>query len=323
MRMDFKEKVKLHNAGEYDLSGELLTLARSSDCVTTTMVSTEHTRSFWNEIDGHYKLTFTRWRPKYKPKEHTFEYRLAHNFRTILTRHAKPANSIRKRKWMGGDNHEIHDFDPLGFIYLTLKGIGHELYKDDFLDLTPAMLEAVEDKYGFDHYDSFVHEIVDFVEILHRVNRAKEGYFDEITPLMIEALNESLLLVDVNRSDDHIVAYIAKGVRFGTYNRLNKLYGSHTFDRGGEKYYVLEDDMDFTGTDIFIGHKDKLTKSQSEFIKTLNELIQKEMDKKNVKVFAFDKDGQLIDFEKRYFAGLMGIEESNFKHRIRKINKKA
>ena len=253
--MNFKEKIKLHNTGEYNLSEELLALALSPDCVTTTMICTEHPYKFWNSTDGEYSLVFKRWRPKFEPKYNTFEYRLAYNFRVILVRHAKPANKARKQWMFEGDNHEIHDFDALGFIYQTLKEIGSEYYKDDFDRITEEVLDKVADKFGVDYYLDFHDELKEFQKILPHINRQKKKYYDEISPLIIESINEMLLKVDLNRPDNDIVGYIAKGVRHGTYRRLNELWGVHRYDIDGETYFVKEEYMQFKDVDSLIGKR--------------------------------------------------------------------
>lgn len=320
--LKYKDKIRLHLKGKYDLSTELVNLALSSNCVTTTMVSTEHSKDFYNGTDGHYSLTFTRWRPTYKPAHATFEYRLAYNFRTLLTRHAKPANAARKKWLFEIDNQSIYDYDALGMIYETLKGIGHEYFKDDFDNVTESMLDMVAAKYGSDHFIEFIDELKEFQKILPYINRQKKKYYQEMQPLMIAAINETLPKVDLNRSDDDIVAFIAKGVRWGTYKKLNELYGSHTFDVGGEKYYVLEIDMKWSSADKLVwSSKEKLTKSQSEFMEKLRSLIKEEVNNRNIKVFTFDPYGQIIKFQRRYFAEKMGLEESAFKKRLDRLQK--
>ena len=51
----------------------------------------------------------------------------------------------------------------------------------------------------------------------------------------------------------------------------------------------------------------------------LGVLILEEFAKRNVKVFTFNKDGQPVEIEKRYFAKKMGLEESAFKKRLDRL----
>ena len=317
--MEFKEKVRLHNTGEYNLVDELLDLALA-DPVKTEMISYEKTYDFWNIGSGDYQITFTRWRPKYSPLNDSIEYRLAYNFKVIFSRHNKPANSKRKTHYFEGDKHDIHEFDALGMIYETLKAVGHEYYKDDLDKVTEEVLDDVAKKFGSGHFYEFHSELVEFQTISKIINREKQKYNNEIRPLMEQALNYMLSMVDLNKTDDEIVGYIAKGVRNGTYKRLDQLYGVRTFNRDGERYFLKENNLILHGAeDLIKCKKPNPTKSQKLFIEHLTELINEEIVNRNSHLFFFDKEGKLIDFNKRYFANKMNMSEDNFKHKLRRL----
>src|SRR5690606_9895781 len=114
--MRFTEKIKAAQDGKYDLANELLELALS-DMVNTTMICTQVEQEFYNEEDGHYTLTFNRWRPQYTVKKNTAEYRMAKNIKIWITRYTKKANSMRKKYLFEGSQQEIYDGDALHMIY--------------------------------------------------------------------------------------------------------------------------------------------------------------------------------------------------------------
>lgn len=318
--MNFNEKVRLHNEGQYNLVDELLDLALG-DSVRTELVKYYETLPFWNIYNGDYTITFERWRPKYRPLKDEIEYRLAYNFRTIFYRHSKPALKLRKTHLFEGDNHDINEeTDPLAIVYKALKGIGHEYFKDDFDKVNDKMLDMVAEKYGSDYFYEFYDTLVDFQSIIPYINRDRKKYHDEIRPLMEKALNHMLLKVDLSKTEDNIVGYIAKGVRNLTYKQLDKLYNVRTFNRNGKRYFLKEDDLILEGADDLINcKKSNPTASQKEFIEELKEVINEEFLNRNTDHFYFDDKGEVNDFNKRYFAEKMNMSETNFKHKLKRL----
>ena len=325
--MEFKEKIEAYQQGKYDLAEELLELAQS-DMVNTKMICTQVTRDFYSDIDGHITATFNRWRPQYTVKRDIAEYHMAKNIRIWIARYIKKANSVRKKYLFEGSQLEIQEFDALGFIYRTLAEVGHEFYKDDFHKIPQSVYQAVEDKFGWNTYKEFRDELKEFQSILPTINRTKKKLTDQYTPLILESLNEVLLHVDLNRTEQEIIGFIAISTKHKVDRKLTKLLETKVHNINGEKYYVTKETIrsnKFIKTkaeSLLTVNHGKLTTNQSVFYSTLKKKIQKEIDATNIEPFTFDIDGNIIGFNKRFFAAKMGMNESAFKNRLKRIETK-
>ncbi|QHJ71632.1 hypothetical protein [Planococcus halotolerans] len=319
--MNFKEKIEAHQQGKYDFTTELLELALS-DMVKTTMICTQVEQEFYNEEDGHYTLTFNRWRPKYTVKKNTAEYRMARNIKIWIARYTKKANGMRKKYLFEGSQHEIYDGDALHTIYSTFVEHGFHYHKDDF-DKVPA---KVWDKIG---KGTVYQEFMEFRNILPAINRAKSKLVDQYTPIILESLNEVLPSVDLSREEDEIIGFIAISTKRKVDRKLTKLLGTKVHNINGEKYYVTKEDIrknKFIKTkadNVLKINVSKLTSNQLNFYFSLKDMIQKEINAINIEPFTFDIDGNIIGFNKRFFASQMDMKESTFKNRLKRIQTKS
>lgn len=321
--MDFKEKIRLQNEGKYNFTNELLEKALS-DIYTTKMVSQKVTKDFYNEEDGHYTLTFTRWRPEYK-NGLTYEEILARNLKVWIARYVKKANGQRSKWLFEGSNSEINEDDVLDEIYTTFTDLGYHYYKDDFDKVPSKIWLEIEEKYGWEYASDLKEEFQQFLNILPSINREKKKLQDEYLPLIKESLNEILPKVDLNRNEMEIIGFIAISTKREVNRKLTKLLNKiHQIN--GETYLVPKSDMKFNQKDIYklLGiQSHKLSSNQYRFYDLLKKSIQKEMDNKNETVFTFNKQGYVIDFNKRYFSMKLEMNESAFKkrlHRLRNIS---
>lgn len=319
--MNFKEKIEAHQQGEYDFTTELIDLALS-DMVNTTMICTQVEQEFYNEEDGHYTLTFNRWRPKYTVKKNTAEYRMAYNLKVWLARYTKKVNSMRKKYLFEGSQQEIYDGDALHMIYSEFVKHGFHYHKDDF-DKVPA---KVWDKVG---KGTVYYEYMEFRKILPAINRAKKKLADQYTPLILESINEVLPSVDLSRTEDEIIGFIAISTKHKVDRKLTKLLGTKVHNINGEKYYVTKEKIRKnkfikTNADSILNFNEgKLTSNQSAFYRKLKNEIQKEINATNIEPFTFDVDGNIIGFNKRYFANQLQMKESAFKNRLKRIEEKS
>jgi len=323
--MKFKEKIKVHQQGNYDLAAELLKLGQS-EMVSTEMVCTEVTYDFHNEEDGEYQNTFRRWRPKYTPKKDNAEYKIAYGLKVILERHGKKAKRI-KYTVNNGTQLERAIFDGEDYLYTVLTKMGYHYHVDEFDKIPKNVLLQIEKNFGanYDGWYAWHKMYKDYINILRAVNRTKEKLINEISPLILEALNEVLPHVDLNRSDDEIIGFIAIATKRKTYKKLTKLLGTKVHQVDGQKYIVTTSNMKMKHTNIdkVLGVNDcKLTDNQYNFYDKLRGFIQKEIDKRNTVPFTFSVEGEIININKRFFAQKMEIEESAFKKRLGRLQDK-
>lgn len=325
--MKFKEKIMAHQDGKYDFTNELIELTLS-DMTNTEMVSYFVKRDFYNEEDGHYSLTFKRWRPKYTVKEDMPEYRLAKNFKVMIARHEKRANRARSKYLFEGSQIQINENDGLDKIYTMLTSLNHHYYKDDFDKIPQSVFDEIEMAYGYEEYLTFMDELKEFINILPYINRKKQKLREEILPLIIDSLNNIIPKVDINHSENEIIGFIAVSVRNSTYRKLSKLLDTKTYNRNGETYYVMKKDMQFNQSNSQIDgllqvNGEKLNQNQILFYNKLKELVKSELELRNPNGFIFCKDGFPIEINKRYFANKMEVNESTFKKMLDRIRNRS
>lgn len=299
--MTFKEKIRLHQEGTYNLTDELLELAQSDHVVTTTL------EYKFVVYDGN--LDKKRWKPKRTIGKREAEYFIAIAMKTILARHAKKAYKLRK-----GFKDDGRKLDVL---YLKLQKMDMHYTIDNLDKITMKQLQQMEDHFGYWDIEEWLEIYHEFVAVLPAINEEKQKYYDEILPLIKEALDETLSRVNLELDDKQLVKYIVNGIRWGTYGRLSKLLGSRTFRISGKTYYVSEFHMAGTDVEALLGvDKKVLTAAQLDFINRLIQLVNSEIEAGNNAVFTFDEKGYIIKFQKRYFSRLMGVKEDAFKHRL-------
>jgi len=322
--MNFKEKIKAHQNGEYDLAAKLLKLAES-DMADVQMVCTEHEVKIYDVEYGDERTeVFRRWRAKYTPNENTPEYRIGFNLKVMLTRHSKKAKNM---KWAldTGSQLEKAKFDGEDFVYTVLTSLGHHYHVDDFYKIPKCVLKEVENYLGYDNWYDFKKIYSDHVNISPSVNRAIKKLQDEISPLILESLNEVISKVDLSRTDEQIIGFISKSVRNRTYRKLTKLLGTKVHQINGEKYIVRTDKMKMKQTiidNMLEINEGKLTNNQVNFYRHLKKFIQIEIDARNTSPFTFSKENEIININKRYFAEKMEMKESAFKHRLIRLQNK-
>ena len=326
--MEFKEKIILHNEGKYDFAGELISLALTH-VYETTMTMTLHAQQFRQEDNEEEEtLMLPRWRPQYAEGK-TFEEKLARNIKIWIARYTKTANSVRNKKAFEGTQYELmHEGqDPLHLIYSVLTDYGYHYYKDDFDKVPKRVWKEIEQKEGYYFMDKVRSEFKEFLNILPLINREKEKLQDQYVPLIEDALKEVLPKVDTSRSETEIIGLIAVAAKRELNRKLTKALDTKVHNINGEKYYVTKRDIRAKGfkklkaNNILQVDESKLSARQSLFFGMLSNRIQKEIDTLNVEPFTFDPDGIPIDIKKRYFAEQMDMEESAFKHRLRRIQK--
>lgn len=303
--MNFKEKIKAHQEGTYDVAGELISLALSGDGVKTEIVKKHVT--YGDDYD------MEIWQSHYSVKEDKPEYYIAIRLRTILERHAKRALTLKA-------GHETDD-EIIDVFYDGLLRVGLHYNVDQADKITKEEVDKVEENLGYWDSHDWLNSYNHYKNIAIKVNKEKQKYYAEIIPLVKIALDDAIALVDVTLSDKEIVKYICQVTTGKTYKELTKLLGSRVFRIGKEKYYINEFNLSRFDPFTILEIRDdrKFTKSQQEFIDKLVAMVQVEFDSNNDKPFTLNKAGEPIDINKRYFAEKTGFEESAFKKRLARV----
>jgi len=329
-KMDFKKKIRLQNDGDYDFVEELMELAQSDKLFATTMEMSIHSLPYKDYTDENATkeiLQLPRWRPKYADGE-SYEEKLARNFKVMIARYVKKANGIRSKKDFEGTQQELMSVreDPLHLIYSTLTEHGYHYYKDDF-DKIPMkkFLKQVEENQGIDAMLDIKSEIKPFLDILPQINREKDKMKRQYIPLIEDALHEVLQTVDFSKTELEIIGYIAQGVRWKVNRSVTKLLDSKVHHINGERYFLTKEQIRKNGfkktlpNTILQVDTSKLSSTQYVFFDMLCNRLQRELDAVNIKPFTFNEQGEPINFNKRYFADKMGMNESAFKKRLSRI----
>jgi hypothetical protein len=324
--MEFKEKIKAHQNGEYDLAAELLKLAQS-DMVETKMVCKKvSVEQFNKELDQHEMKIYPRWRPQYPLKKDIPEYHLAYNLRVFIVKHGKKAKGIMQTLNVGLKEQK-QKFDGEDFLYTTLTDLGYHYHVDEFHKIPKSVIKEIENSFGenYDDWYTFKRLYMDYINILRYVNKEIGKLHNEIAPLILESLYEVIPLIDLERTDKQIIGFMTISVKNRTYRKLTKLLGNKVHQINGEKYYVLKKDskMKHTIIDKMLDvNEGKLTNNQMNFYRKLKKFIQVEIDARNTSPFTFSVDGEIININKRYFAEKCEMKESAFKYRLSRLQDK-
>lgn len=324
--MEFIEKIKAHQEGKYDLAAELLNLAQS-EMVETRMVCSQVPVELYNEEIDEYEIRFfPRWRPQYIKKKQTPEYHLAYNLKVFLVRHGKKAKSIMKTLNVGLKEQKLK-FDGEDFLYSTLTVLGYHYHVDEFHKIPKSVLKDIEKSFGedYDGWYTWNRLYKDYINILQYVNKEIEKLHNELAPLILESLYEVVSLINLERTEEEILGFLTLSVKNRTYRKLTKQLGTKVHQINGEKYIVLKKDskMKQTIIDKMIDvNEGKLTNNQMNFYRKLKKFIKIEIDNRNTTPFTFNKENEIININKRYFAEKMDLNESAFKHRLKRVQSK-
>lgn len=166
------------------------------------------------------------------------------------------------------------------------------------------------------------------------VETGKQEIRDMLQPIIITALEHALTYIDVKKSDKEIVKYIniawlTKFIRIQVeQNGLKRVQRKGNITYVKPIFSIEEVDIGvllFNKTLDHIGginnFKKYLNKNQIALVEELYTLISNDIQKNKHSKYYFDNDGKPI-LNKRYIAVKIGIEESNFKHKLRRIEKK-
>lgn len=307
--MRFVEKIKAHQEGRYDLAKKLIGLAHKELCEVTLKFK-----------DFNYEnVEYTHWKATRTLKEHKVEHFIAIHLRTIMERHAKYAY----RHLRGTRKNE--GTDDLDYIYSTLYEMEYHISIDDFHKITPKMLDHMEEKIGYDETYIFKTILDEFMPALKKIKAEKKELIKQIEPFIVDSLYEAIAAVDISKSEKEIVKFINLLVDRKVYPKVTKLLGTRTFRINGDKYYVEKDKMKFKKINIdkLLGVDAKqLSNKQKLFYSELKEAIEIEIKKCNDYPFIYNRDGEIINIKKRYFAHVLGFEESSFKKRLIRLQRK-
>lgn len=299
--MEFKEKIKLHQEGKYDLAAELIN--RSERLKYELSFQFVH------------KVLETQEYMYYKPIRKinfrdTEDYVSAH-IRTLQEKNAKYA-------YRQINNESFDEMRNVDFAYSYLIKNGINVYLDDFDTI---------DVYQIEYNEEFEMVFNDILKVLPKVKKDKKKLIEQITPHINTVLNEAMNMVDLNKTDKEIVKFINITLDSRIYRLLNKATGVREFNREGKRYFIAPTNMKLKPRQVDFYkiariHTLNLSKKQIEFAESLLVLLNKAVAEGNTNGFTFDFQGNITDFNKRYFASLMDIEESNFKKRLKRIQDK-
>ena len=315
--MEFKQKISKHVEGDYDFVQEILRIALDDNSFPTTM----NVKKVTVKNNG-YTNHFGRWRASYAEGK-TYEQKLARNIKIWIARYVKKANNLRTTYVFEGSNADIAEWDTLDQIYSRLTEFGYHFYKDDFDKVPKNVWDKIEEKYGYDEREDLHAEFKEFVNILVPINKEKDRLKKEYVPLIIESLNEIFPKVDLTRTEEEIIGFISISAKREVDKKLTRLH-SKVHQINGQKYYITKDKLDFkyVNVDELINiESHKLSQKQFEFYSELKKLIEDEITKKNHHPFTFNQSGKIINFNKRFFANKMRINESAFKKRLSRLRK--
>lgn len=322
--MELKEKIRLYNVGEYGLVTELMKLTNTRNLFKTTMKSHKITLPHYNIDTEEPTTTYTRWRPEYTLGENDTE-RLVRNFVIWTYKFTKLANKRYSLTPNKPTQNELLDYDPIGHIYEVFTSLGHHYFIDDF-DLVPqSVWDDIEKAHGFDVMDDLKSEFDVYAECLPEIQREKARLTKQYHYHLENALHTILPKVDLDRTPEQIIGFIAVSTkRELEYHLTRELNKVHNID--GKKYNVNNFNQKFKNVNIesllgVLSHK--LSANQYAFFDTLRKAIRVELDNKNRDIFTFNEEGNIIDYNRRYFAEQLGFEESAFKHRVRRMVKKS
>lgn len=236
-------------------------------------------------------------------------------------------------------NYEIYSYEDLECIIYDLDidrftKKNFDIVKEIFLQDVRHIRE-IKDLHPKQHYEDLwenldcVREVMEynynaFIKLLkYYTDESKKIVKENIKPnintnekinsiktneIVIQALEYALLKVDINRNEKEIVKYV------------NKLWTTQYIKLSERKYKNIDIDVWIFGkTTKVLGDKMKLLfqERQLEFIQKVEDTLRSYQVKRRLG----NKMKYLVP-NKREVANLLGVEESNFKHRLRRIKNK-
>lgn len=211
-----------------------------------------------------------------------------------------------------------------------------ECQENDFSSIV-CLMPMIENYLG-NTVEYFKILLEEFDELLNGTDELFERVLGEISksmlPLFKEALEFALKRVTVTKSDKEIVKFI----NITMINKFIELQMKRDNiqrlrNEDGSSKYMKKEFNEHQDLWLFIFSKTLkhvgglknfqlyLTPKQYLFIKKLYGHLEAEFNSRNFDAFHFDKNNKM-SMNKRFFAGLMEMEETNFKQHVARCNKK-
>lgn len=300
--MDLKQKIEQHKLGKYDLATELISMGANIKYDLSFHLVTKYMYSYM--------------KTKRKAKAEVAEDYIAIYINSLQQRYAKYVY----KKYLSNIERTHDDMKATDYIYYYLSQIGEYYHVDDFDKIPDKLLKQVE-------HEEFYECFNDILRVLPYVKKEKAEKIAETVEPLKRVLNEIIPKVDTTKTDKEIVKYINHGINKKIYREIAKTTGTREFNIDGERYFINQSDMKLLKNQtnfrkIFKFDFLNLSERQKEFTNGLLNHLQLALDSKLTDVFTFNQNGEIIDFNKRHFARLMGLEESNFKKRLKRVQDK-
>lgn len=191
------------------------------------------------------------------------------------------------------------------------------------------------------HYGEQSHELFSLCKKFKRLSQDSDEFkrdFEEtkekILPLFVGALEYALTKVDATRTDKEIVKFINMAMMTKFIELQMQETGTKRVRTDGKNHYIkpvfdenteskvwlmmIGKSLAFVGADAFDEH---LTKSQKVLMMDVFYVVLDEYKKENVEFFHWDVNGRAY-LNKRKMAETLGMSESNFKKRLKRIEQK-
>lgn len=241
---------------------------------------------------------------------------VAYRIRAFREKMAKGAKSLR-----AGNMEEYRELEDI--IYSLSNWFGE---KYNTPEKVYKRINSLRDYLGID-WEDFKDLLEMFLGFDEDIEERKQEIRKELEPYILESLKYAISKVDIDREDKEIIKYINRAW-------LSKFVELQLIDSGKKriqrkengkvKSYVTEpkfEDINYMiiGKKIDIDKlKHKLNKQQQQFVDNVYEIVQKEIDQQNFENFRLSSWGSTV-LNKRYIADCIGMEESAFKHKLRRI----
>ena len=177
-----------------------------------------------------------------------------------------------------------------------------------------------------------VSQLIETVKSLRDINQQSRKIEGDIRESVIKALEDALKRVDISekRTDKEIVKYVGLVwyCKFSDYEILRN--GLRRIEEKGRTYIVkpyygdplemiFNRDINIVGG--YRAIKKYLMKKQRELIEKVLKIIKDDIKNNRLERFHFDKTGKAY-LNKRRFAEALDMEETNFKHKLRRIEQR-
>ncbi|MCJ7986963.1 hypothetical protein MUB16_28480 [Priestia sp. OVL9] len=247
----------------------------------------------------------------------------------------------RNAKNLTENSHRAEDYHGLW----ELINLLHEAYwiDLDFDEIYRFNFESIKKNEkeirAFIRNDYVVADLFNLIEMFKGLSGNSEEFkadykitTDELQPLFVEALKYALLKVDADRGEKEIVKYINKAMLTKFIELQMKAKGVKRIRKANQSVYIKPEvkehqdawmlmfgkTLKHVGLDSFDLY---LTKKQKIFIEAVHEIVETDLKANNIDAFKWTKDNNPV-LNKRYLAGRMGMEETNFKQTLKRCEKK-